>query len=630
LKSRGARGTCGSSSCSVLHGRGLGLGQHADEAFLVDAVAAGAAGDLVHFAFGQLAVALAVELGHRAEQHTLDGQVQAHADGVGGDQDVAGAGGKPFGLAAAHLRRQRAVDDRHRVALGGDLVAQHQHVAAAEGHHGVPQLQVGQRHGALQRLHVLLAFEVAHGAAFATQAQQVFDGSHRVGAADDDHLLRRHGHDGLRPGPAARAVEDHLRFVDHRHVDHGVGGHHLDGAADYARALCRHVLLAGQKAAGHPTRHQAVATFQRQQPQRRQISAIQRLRQALEGGVGLATVGRADVQHHLALQPARLLEGVGVALECQFAVQALQLVGFGGIVFPAVLCTLAGGQQLGQRLGRGAFGLQSRQQGFQVVGFEGPAARDQRFQARQDLTGLRVAGRCAQGLAQGGFIAVAVVGPDGGLRGRIQHGVEEHRHAPVRRGKGQRVPHQAGPDAGAARHAQRFQRAGARLHQRAHLRPGRHGLQVGQRTVDQRGFDPAAGPCAGHGLLQQDQTQLVQMHLEAGAAFGHVVGRLDHLRQHVGRLADAVQVFGGDVCRDAARVAGVGQAGSEGLVVVGHGSGMKARQNGHRWRQARIIAHEQHKTVGTGQRSRCRAPLSTACPCPRTCGRTCSAWATPR
>ena len=186
-----------------LHGGGFGFGQHTDEAFLVDAVAAGTAGDLVNFAFGQLAVALAVELGHRAEQHTLDGQVQAHADGVGGHQDVAGAGGKTLGLSAAHLGRQRAVDHRNRVALRGDLVAQHQHVTPAEGHHRIAQLQVGQRHGARQWLHVLLAFKVAHLAAFAAQAQQIFDRSHRVGAADDDDLARRHRHDGLRPGPAA-------------------------------------------------------------------------------------------------------------------------------------------------------------------------------------------------------------------------------------------------------------------------------------------------------------------------------------------------------------------------------------------------------------------------------------------
>jgi hypothetical protein len=111
----------------------------------------------------------------------------------------------------------------------------------------------------------------------------------------------------------------------------------------------RHVLLAGQQRAGHAARHQPVAAFQRQQAQRGQVGAVQRLRQALEGGVGLAAVGRADVERDAALQAARLLEGVGVTLEGQFAVQALERVEFGDAVLPAVLRAAAGGLQLGQR-----------------------------------------------------------------------------------------------------------------------------------------------------------------------------------------------------------------------------------------------------------------------------------------
>ena len=121
---------------------------------------------------------------------------------------------------------------------------------------------------------------------------------------------------------------------------------------DHARAVGRHVLLAGQQRAGHAARHQAVAPFERQQAQRREVGAVERLRQALEGGVRLAAVGRADVERDAALQLARLLEGVGVALEGEFAVQAFERVELGDAVFPAVLRARAGGLQLGQRLRR--------------------------------------------------------------------------------------------------------------------------------------------------------------------------------------------------------------------------------------------------------------------------------------
>ena len=260
---RRARGL-GQQIGQQLQGAGLGLAQHADEAFFVDAEAAGAAGDLVHLALAKRPVVDAVVLGHGAEQNAADRQVQAHADGVGGHQDVRGAFSEALGFPAPHLGRQRTVDHAHRVAGGGDLVAQHQHVAAAEGHHGIAELQRGHRHRARQQLHMLLAFELAHGAALAAQAEQVLDGGHCIGRADDDHLVGRHGHDGLSPGPAARVVEDHLCFVDHGHVDGGVGAHHLDRAADYARAHGGHVLFAGEQRAGHTARHQAVAAFQGQ------------------------------------------------------------------------------------------------------------------------------------------------------------------------------------------------------------------------------------------------------------------------------------------------------------------------------------------------------------------------------
>ena len=95
--------------------RRLGFLQHAAETFLVDAEAPGAAGNLVHFGLAQRAVGHAVVLGHGAEQHAPDGQVQAHADGVGGHQHLGLAAGKALGLAPAHIEAHHFARTRGRI-----------------------------------------------------------------------------------------------------------------------------------------------------------------------------------------------------------------------------------------------------------------------------------------------------------------------------------------------------------------------------------------------------------------------------------------------------------------------------------------------------------------------------------
>ena len=219
----------------------------------------------------------------------------------------------------------------------GDLVAQHQHVAAAECDHGVAEAKRADRDRGAQQLHVLLALEMLHRAAFAAQAEQVLDRRHGVGRADDDDLVGRHRDDRLGPGPAARRVEDHLRLVDHGHVDELVGADHLDRAGDDPCAVGRHVLFAGQERGRHAARDQPVAALEREQAQRREVGAVEGLGEPFERGVGLAAVRRADKERDRALQMARLREGVRVALERQLAVEAVEGVEFGDLVLPAVL-----------------------------------------------------------------------------------------------------------------------------------------------------------------------------------------------------------------------------------------------------------------------------------------------------
>ena len=79
-------------------------------------VAPGAARDLRHFGYRQAAVAAAVELVEPGEGDVGDVHVEAHSDGVGGDQIIDLAALEHRDLRIAGGRRERAHDHR-RAAL---------------------------------------------------------------------------------------------------------------------------------------------------------------------------------------------------------------------------------------------------------------------------------------------------------------------------------------------------------------------------------------------------------------------------------------------------------------------------------------------------------------------------------
>ena len=79
-------------------------------------VTPGAAGDLRHFRDGQPAIAAAVELLKAGESDMGDVHVEAHADGIGGDEIIDLAALEHVDLGIAGRRRQRPHDHR-RAAL---------------------------------------------------------------------------------------------------------------------------------------------------------------------------------------------------------------------------------------------------------------------------------------------------------------------------------------------------------------------------------------------------------------------------------------------------------------------------------------------------------------------------------
>ena len=83
-------------------------------------VAAGAAGDLAELGRRQLAMHVAVELARAGEGDVVDVEVEAHADGVGGDQEVDVARLIERHLGVARARAERAQHHRGAAALAAD------------------------------------------------------------------------------------------------------------------------------------------------------------------------------------------------------------------------------------------------------------------------------------------------------------------------------------------------------------------------------------------------------------------------------------------------------------------------------------------------------------------------------
>ena len=99
-------------------------------------VAAGAAGDLPELGRIELAEAEAVELLVGREGDVVDVEVEAHADGVGGDEVVDVAGLVELDLGVAGARRQRAEHDRRAAALAADQLGDGVDLLGREGDDG--------------------------------------------------------------------------------------------------------------------------------------------------------------------------------------------------------------------------------------------------------------------------------------------------------------------------------------------------------------------------------------------------------------------------------------------------------------------------------------------------------------
>ena len=191
----------------------------------------------------------AIEFLHGGEHDAGNGQVQAHANGIGGDEHLGFAGAKALRLGAAYLGPEGAVDDGGGQPAFGQHFLVKKDVLAREDHEGVAGfgiLDEARLFFHVQGLKTLAFDEFV----FDAQAlQKVFEYFPDIGRTNQHQMLGRAAHDGLGPGPAPVLVGQHLHFVDDHRFELHVGLHHLDRGSHVAGARDQHTFFARQKRA---------------------------------------------------------------------------------------------------------------------------------------------------------------------------------------------------------------------------------------------------------------------------------------------------------------------------------------------------------------------------------------------
>ena len=258
---------------------------------VIHAISACPAGDLLDLLRLELPSLHAVELLCVHEDDPPDGQVQPHADGVGGDHVGHAPGQKALHLFAPGGIRQGAVDDSGLFAGLAQVLGHAEHPHLGKGDQGIPRLDAGVVHGVVHADQGGLALVeddlIGIPAAFDQPQQQVL--GLRGGAQVD--LRGQDPQDGPGPSVTPLAVGDHLALVDDRHV---VGGFQLQFfrcGGHMGVLLPAVLLLAGGQAAVDPCVQQNLLGLQGQQAQGGQIHAGGGLLEPLKASVGLAGVG---------------------------------------------------------------------------------------------------------------------------------------------------------------------------------------------------------------------------------------------------------------------------------------------------------------------------------------------------
>jgi len=251
-----------------------------------------AAGDLADLLRLQPAQAAAVEFAQAGEGDMVDVHVEAHADGVGGDEKIDLAGLEQLHLRVAGARAERAHHHRRAAALAADQFGDGVDLIGGEGDDGRALRQPGQflRSGVDELRKALARLDLDPG-----------------DEAADERRRRRGPHEHrLRMAPrvqqtmgedmAALGVGDELDLVDGEEFDAPFQRHSLDRADPIGGLGGDDLLLAGdERDMPLATRlHHPVVDFARQQPKRQPDHARSETQHPLDRQMRLAGVGRAE------------------------------------------------------------------------------------------------------------------------------------------------------------------------------------------------------------------------------------------------------------------------------------------------------------------------------------------------
>mmetsp|Transcript_40261 Transcript_40261/g.95596 ORF Transcript_40261/g.95596 Transcript_40261/m.95596 type:complete len:494 (-) Transcript_40261:84-1565(-) len=265
--------------------------------------------DLQNLPLVEVADLLAVELLRRAEHHPLDLEVEAHADGVGGDEDGEGVAlvgvVEGPGLVLARLGREGPVDDT--AAMWSALFDHFLDLVdffPAEGHHAVSGLHVLQRPserlgGHLEGRETLVIYDLQ---VVSAHSAKLFNQRHCPRFATKMKLFARQPQYRSSPRPPAVFAVEHLHLVHHPDVDHLAKVDHLDRRRHMPCSRHDDFLLprdetAGLVMAGDETLAEFVVDFPGQQPQRAAVYSTLRLRESGKSLMRLPTVCWSDVHN---------------------------------------------------------------------------------------------------------------------------------------------------------------------------------------------------------------------------------------------------------------------------------------------------------------------------------------------
>ncbi len=295
----------------------------------VGGMAAGAAGDLADFGGGEGAPLMAVELLVGGEGDVIDRQVQPHADGIGGDQEIDVTAFEKLHLGVAGARAQSPHHHRRAAALAADQFGDGVDLVGGKRDDG----GAARLPGELLRPGVGELGKARPGDDLGARQQATDHRPHGAGAQQQRLVAAAGVEHPVGEHMPAVGVGGDLDLVDRQALHRQLGRHGLDGRHPVAGPGGHDALLAGDQrhlVGAGPPRHSLI-DLARQQPERQPDQPRSMGEQPLDRVVGLAGVGGA--QDGLQVRGFGGVHGTGGAKACQCG--TLSRLG-GGVNLPLI------------------------------------------------------------------------------------------------------------------------------------------------------------------------------------------------------------------------------------------------------------------------------------------------------